>query len=515
MKNHQDIISSLITFYPDEVYNKICDILNESKGLKKIKSSDSLIYETKNNQSFGGPLKIEIHKDKLVSTRFTYNYYSDRIDLYPFQNEKFIDSIKDGRVIFLEYFLKEISELYNSINKLESTNQYNLSSSINTELRIWNKYFKNLKLKKSKESKNHFTTDSNNVTIETNFYGSPSTRFIKFRIKYLYKVTENVLVRKKSFFFKEKYKVKDVLKTEDTGDVKIPFSKIDLSKYDNDVNLTTQDIKIVSVLNEVNNEFNNLKKVFKEELNRKNKNLIKNKQDELERLKNQVSKRKEEFISKFDKDSNGKIDLIEENIFYKLLRKNQTLIDEFHSEGVHHLVKLSKIIKQKESVLTSILKKYISNKEIVSLKYLEKYFEESFKEYSVLTFNGVNLIMSVLKKDKITYFEIYDKFESLGVFQNSYEKSVLENGELIINELKNVNSNLNVLNDRISDLEVSIYEGLSSLNYTLEDSFLDLTNTLETELKGINSSVQVGNFINTINTYQTYKLNSKVSKLLK
>lgn len=521
MENKEDVITSLITFYPEEVYNKIEEILSNNKGFVKIKNNNNntLTYKTKSDRSLGGPLEVRVNKDDLLHTSFSYNYYSDVITFNPFfKKEKFESSITDGRVVFLEYFLEQISNLYNSIDELKDSDMNQIDvvlKDINTELRIWNKYFKNLKLKKSKESKNHFLTDSNKVIIQTNLYDSPSKRFIKFRIKYTYKVTEKFLVRKKSFFFKEKYKVKEVLKLVDTGFIKIPSSEIDLSKFNNDVNLTKEDYTVINVLNEVNQEFDQLKKIFKNEREEKNKNLIKKKQDDLEKRELKISKRKDEFISKFDKDSNGKIDLIEEDVFYKLLRKNQTFIDEFHSEGVYHLVKLSKIIRQKENVLTSILKKYINHMEMISLRHFEKYFEESFKEYSVLTFNGVNLIMSVLNKDKITYFEIYDKFEELGIFQNSYEKSVVENGKLLINELKKVNVNLKMLELSINNLESSIYEGLSSLNYTIENSFFDLTTTLESELQGINSSIQVGNFINTINTYQTYQINSKVSKLLK
>lgn len=320
---------------------------------------------------------------------------------------------------------------------------------------------------------------------------------------YRQKITINNTVRitiihtlvKRNFFGINKYKKEEVIyNLKDEIEENLVVNSLDTDLFH----------KIKTLRNKYFENFNDIRsgKVKSQEdlkVRPKENNLIRNLNEK------KLQQRRLDFLSKYDNDFNGKIDLIESKIFEKLLQKHQNTIDEFHSDGVYNLVRVGKLIKQRETILQSIVRKYLKHKEMITMRHIEKLFENVFKEYSLLLFNGVNLIVSILNNDKITFYKIYDTFESLGVFQSSYEKSVIENGKLIINELKKVNLNLEYLKYSLDSLE----DGLSSLNYSLEN----LNNTLETELQEIKSSIRVGNFINMINTYQVYKINKNTKSL--
>ena len=517
--------------FKDEFYNFLIELLSNHGGFKiDKKNNEDCHFNTKNNSSLNGNLRIHFNKNNLIDLSFEYNMWIDTFKFKPFYNEIFDETIVDGRSIFLEYFNNEIDKwVINKLTRnsndendyLKDKSQKDIDS-INLELCIWNKCFKKLNLIQSKEN---YYSSSRKIVFRTNFSNNTKNNFIIFEVNHENYKIEKVSVRKIINFFKEKFEDRKIKKNENTGYIKLPFIDKSLLNNYKDLDSFSEDDKIIlTQIIEVNNNYHNIvNEIFEEEerkiLEEKRKIQIEKDLKKKEKIEKEreILNKKNEFLLKFDKDSNGKIDIIEEGIYYKLLKKHQLILDNFHSEGVYHLVKLNNIIKQKEDILSELLTNYKKQTEIESVNQLEKTFEYIFKEYSVIIFNGVNMIMSVINKDKITYYEIYDKFESLGIFQNSYEKNVISNGKNIISELKNTNLQLKKLDSIIYELreiENTFHNELSSLNYTLDSSFTELTSTLNTELKGINKSIEVGNFIGVLNTYQTYKLNSNFKKLL-
>jgi len=224
------------------------------------------------------------------------------------------------------------------------------------------------------------------------------------------------------------------------------------------------------------------------------------------------------LLNRIDPNGDGRIDLVETKVYAKLLTKNSHIVDDFHPDGIHSLVKLDKYLKGKEKLLVKIFNVFRKTNNPDKLKFIIKILELEYKLYCALTFNGVNMITSCINKDKITYFTIYESFDELGIFKSQHEKEVGEllNGvskgiSKLSNQINTLSLQLNQMSSQLNVIQSTIYNGFLRLEYTNKESFYYLSKTLGTELKSIGSKLDVGNFISLVNTYQAYKINKRVS----
>lgn len=101
---------------------------------------------------------------------------------------------------------------------------------------------------------------------------------------------------------------------------------------------------------------------------------------------------------------------------------------------------------------------------------------------------AIAMIIFYLSDKKIRYFEIYEAFEKLGVFDSTWQKNVLNKLESIDNRLAKINNQLTELNQNFISL-VQSSENIAS------------------ELKEINSSIMTNNMLQAIIAYQTWRIN--------
>lgn len=101
---------------------------------------------------------------------------------------------------------------------------------------------------------------------------------------------------------------------------------------------------------------------------------------------------------------------------------------------------------------------------------------------------SVAMIVYYLSEKKIRYFEIYEAFEKLGVFDSTWQKNVL-------NKLDRIETRLSQLSNQLTELNRNFM--------TLVES----SENIVTELKEINNSIMTNNLLQAITAYQTYKIN--------
>jgi hypothetical protein len=235
--------------------------------------------------------------------------------------------------------------------------------------------------------------------------------------------------------------------------------------------------------------------------------------EKLQNEKDQIRKEKEELLNKykknwsedFDKDDNGEIDLIQ-NDFNKLLNKYQKQIIEVDKNYVHQFVKISKFIKTKKE---NIQKIFESIKETSSKDELEErvsLLKNQIHAYELLVFHSVNMIGSLVSENLITFYEIYESFDKLGMYNSNWENEVSE-------KLANIGDKLDDLMHSIYNMEQNIVSELSHLSYVTQESFENLNMSVSSQLKGIESSVNMNNLLTGIQTYQLYKINKSNKEL--
>lgn len=107
---------------------------------------------------------------------------------------------------------------------------------------------------------------------------------------------------------------------------------------------------------------------------------------------------------------------------------------------------------------------------------------------------AVAMIVFYLNDKKIRYFEVYEAFEKLGVFDSTWQKNVLNKLDSIENRLAHISNQLTELNQNF----ISLVE--SSQN-------------VASELKEINSSIMTNNMLQAITAYQTWRINKNTKSL--
>ena len=140
--------------------------------------------------------------------------------------------------------------------------------------------------------------------------------------------------------------------------------------------------------------------------------------------------------------------------------------------------------------------------------------------YKVLLLYSLNMVTSVVEGDLIKYYEIYEKFDKLNLFNSNHENEMSKKLSDVNKSIEQVNRNLNKIENGITGLlesidrmEMNILGQLDYLTYVTEDSFSELEESLSRELGSINSSIQTNNLLTGIQTYQLYKINKNTKGL--
>jgi hypothetical protein len=274
---------------------------------------------------------------------------------------------------------------------------------------------------------------------------------------------------------------------------------------------------------ELNIEFyfemdNFLREIYKKILKKEILNIIKKElktiSDELLKIKNKLEESKSYVLLKLDKDNNGKIDIIEDkNEFNLLLKKHQKIViekgKEFNQNYTHQFIKVGNYIKKKRSNLQLI---FDCIKQVQNQKDLDEYveiLESEIHSYNLLLINSLNLIVSLIEDDQITFYDIYEKFDKLNIFNSNWENDMSHKLTNLNKGISELNSNIKGLMFEIRDMGDKIVNSIDDLSYITEES----TRMLDNRLGEIDSSIKTNNLLTLISTYQTYKINQNTKSL--
>lgn len=218
--------------------------------------------------------------------------------------------------------------------------------------------------------------------------------------------------------------------------------------------------------------------------------------------------------------SNNNLELIE-NDFDKLLKKYENQISEIDkTEGknyTHHFVKISKFIQNQKKSIESLYSEIRNIKEIQCVESYtnlntisnnvtrlgygcnKEHIEKMILLYEQTILHSINMIVSLLKNKKIIFYQIYEEFDELGIFDSKWQNKVYH-------KLEEINENILLLNS-------SIVNGLSNLSYVFENSMKELEENITYELKEIHSNISFNNLLTAIQTRKLYQIRSDTKRL--
>lgn len=261
------------------------------------------------------------------------------------------------------------------------------------------------------------------------------------------------------------------------------------------------------------NDFEYFKNEFKSnnfDLDPSGISLIKSVLEEFEKLilesKSEVGliqEKKSKISLELDKDNNGKLDLIEGgDDFLTLLKKHQQKIIEIDRTYIQNFIKVSNYLTTKKGNLQVIFERLKESKNQSQINEFIEVLNHEMYTYNVILFNSLHLINSLVEDDMITFYEIYERFDKLNMFTSNWENQVTE-------KLEQVNVNLIDLLKELREVGNRIVSSIDNLSFVTEES----TRQLTSKMNDIDSTLQVGNLLNLIQTYQVYKINKNTKSL--
>jgi hypothetical protein len=222
-----------------------------------------------------------------------------------------------------------------------------------------------------------------------------------------------------------------------------------------------------------------------------------------------LKKSKTSFLQEFDQDGNGVIDAIEgSDDFMILFKKHQKKVIEVDKQFIQNFVKVSNYLKTKRQNIQDV---FLSIKKTENQSQLDDnvgILKNQIHTYEILLFHSLNMIVSIVEDDLITFYEIYESFDKLNIFNSNWENEVSE-------QLKNLEVGLSDLMYSINSMERNIVNGLNELSYVTQVGFSELEQSVTKELQSIDSSIKFNNLLTGISAYQLYKINKQTKGLNK
>ena len=210
-------------------------------------------------------------------------------------------------------------------------------------------------------------------------------------------------------------------------------------------------------------------------------------------------------LAELDKNDDGEVDLIE-NDFNKLFSKNQKRVMDIDKNYIHQFVKVSNFIKTKKQNTQKIFQSIRDTSSQEELEERVNLLRNQIHAYELLVFHSINMIGALVSENLISFYEIYESFDKLSMFNSNWENEVSE-------KLTNIGDKLDDLMEAIYNMEQNIVSELSYLSYVTQESFEDLNRSVTNQLKEVESSINTNNLLTGIQAYQLYKINKNTKGL--
>lgn len=220
-----------------------------------------------------------------------------------------------------------------------------------------------------------------------------------------------------------------------------------------------------------------------------------------EELNRPILARKLEIIQFFDPEATGRIKIKGgENDFMMLFKKHQPKIRDIDKQYIQLFVKLAGYLQTKRKNIQKVFSSIESENRIKYLDNTEVFLKNQIHFYEVLVLNSITMITAVVEDDFITFYQIYEAFDKLNIFNSNWENEVSQ-------KLSNINNDLNHLMHSIDSMERNIVENLKEICTITQSGFSGLHKSVTQELQSINSTIEFNNLLTGISAYQLYKLN--------
>ena len=190
----------------------------------------------------------------------------------------------------------------------------------------------------------------------------------------------------------------------------------------------------------------------------------------------------------------------------KIVKKHQKKIIKEDKKHIQEFVKLSNYLKTKRENIQKIFNSFNDVSEISELEEYSGLLKDQIHVYELFLLHSLSMVTSLVDDDLITFYEIYECFDKLNIFNSNWENEVS-------NKLQDIGDGIHNLIYSIEEMEKNIVSEISNLTYVTEKSFKKLNLSITRELETVQSLIRFNNLVSVIQTYQMYKVNKNTKSL--
>jgi hypothetical protein len=273
------------------------------------------------------------------------------------------------------------------------------------------------------------------------------------------------------------------------------WSFIENKDYNNGYLLSENDKEfLVELYNELNDFVLDFSRDIKLSIDRENEIKLNEKTKTIQKVNNLI-------LEEFDKDQNGELDILDcDDVLLDIVEKNQDIIVEIDFKIIKNFVSLNNYIKIKKNNLKRIFEVLQGVEENSQLEIVLEVLRMSIKNYDLLVIHSTNMVVSLLTKDMISYYEIYETFDNLGVFESNWEKEISRKITSIDSKLTDVISSLKQVCNSIYSMEKTISNDMKKLTYYSRKSYDTLNSSVKEELRSISDGIKLNNTLTLFDT---------------
>lgn len=198
-------------------------------------------------------------------------------------------------------------------------------------------------------------------------------------------------------------------------------------------------------------------------------------------------------LVQFEKGENSLI--LDFDIYYQILKNNQEKIIKKDDLYIQKFIKLNNYLKEKYQNLDNILRKL---KISIEVRKKEDFYENEreinfFKglvySYNLLVNHSIVMVTSLVENDMITFYEFYEVFDKMNVFNTNWENEVNDKLSEISESLDELNFSIKGLMSQMRSMEKKLVTQLQSINTSIGS----LENSVNKQLSETNSRLKYDN----------------------
>lgn len=213
--------------------------------------------------------------------------------------------------------------------------------------------------------------------------------------------------------------------------------------------------------------------------------------ERLQKLRSEKSR----FLELFDPDADGLVDIDDAAPYQLLLKDSQKAIIAIDRDYIQKFIKISSYLSSKSSNINLLYDKLKKMNSIAKQSEIAKGLSLQVMTYQGVLFHSYVMLEALLSDDMVTFYQVYESFDKLSIFDSSFEKGVSDKLHAIDDRLGSIEGKLLDLINLTARMENNICNQLQGLRLDTVEGLASINTGLSARLDKIGKKIDLGNLM--------------------